>query len=215
MQKTLSVGGKAPTAQNGQSDRRNRRSLWLLRLWYFSTVFRRAEEMFPSDYRRISKQQLNERKWYYENITCSSTAHGLELVEHLWLEYQRWAYQNGRWGNNNVFDWIRSSGAQMFRSTGDIQDNWFSIKSIVDPQLKNRPYSGSYCHNDMDMLAVGMHWFTAYLLAHLWKPSKNVSAITAVEKRWARHGGDQKTDEEDNVWGYFYAVKTDNNNSSP
>ena len=61
------------------------------------------------------------------------------------------------WGNDNVLDWIRSSGAQMFRSTGDIQDNWFSIKSIVDSQLSHQPYGGAYCHNDMDMLVVGMH----------------------------------------------------------
>lgn len=61
------------------------------------------------------------------------------------------------WGNDGVLNWIRSSGAQMFRSTGDIQDNWFSIKSIVDSQLEHQPYGGSYCHNDMDMLVVGMH----------------------------------------------------------
>lgn len=61
------------------------------------------------------------------------------------------------WGNDNVLDWIRSSGAHMFRSTGDIQDNWFSIKSIFDSQVSHQPYSGSYCHNDMDMLVVGMH----------------------------------------------------------
>lgn len=61
------------------------------------------------------------------------------------------------WGADNVKNWIRSSGAQMFRSTGDIQDNWFSIKGIVDSQLNDHPCGGSYCHNDMDMLVVGMH----------------------------------------------------------
>lgn len=61
------------------------------------------------------------------------------------------------WGNDGVLNWIRSSGAQMFRSTGDIQDNWFSVKNIVDSQLEHQPYGGSYCHNDMDMLVVGMH----------------------------------------------------------
>ncbi len=61
------------------------------------------------------------------------------------------------WGSDNVFDWIRSSGAQMFRSTGDIQDNWFNVKGIIDSQISRQPYGGSYCHNDMDMLVVGMH----------------------------------------------------------
>ncbi len=61
------------------------------------------------------------------------------------------------WGADNVFDWIRSSGAQMFRSTGDIQDNWFNVKGIIDSQLDKMPYGANYCHNDMDMLVVGMH----------------------------------------------------------
>ncbi|MBP0954970.1 MAG: glycoside hydrolase family 27 protein [Oscillospiraceae bacterium] len=61
------------------------------------------------------------------------------------------------WGADNVYDWIRSSGAHTFRSTGDIQDNWFNIKGIIDSQIDKQPYGGSYCHNDMDMLVVGMH----------------------------------------------------------
>lgn len=61
------------------------------------------------------------------------------------------------WGNDNVFKWIRSSGAGLFRSTGDIQDNWDSIKSIFVSQIENIPYGGNFCYNDMDMLVVGMH----------------------------------------------------------
>jgi len=61
------------------------------------------------------------------------------------------------WGSDKVFEWIRSSGAQMFRSTGDIQDNWFKINEIAVSQLDKQPYGGAYCHNDMDMLVVGMH----------------------------------------------------------
>ena len=61
------------------------------------------------------------------------------------------------WGNDDVYSWIRESGAQMFRSTGDIQDNWQSIKSIAESQIGREAYGGVYCHNDMDMLVVGMH----------------------------------------------------------
>ena len=61
------------------------------------------------------------------------------------------------WGNDGVLNWIRESGAQLFRSTGDIQDNWLSIQGIVESQLTHEAYSGVYCHNDMDMLVVGMH----------------------------------------------------------
>lgn len=61
------------------------------------------------------------------------------------------------WGADGVHDWIRSSGAHMYRSTGDIQDNWDSIKNIAISQIEKAAYTGNYCHNDMDMLVVGMY----------------------------------------------------------
>ncbi len=61
------------------------------------------------------------------------------------------------WGNDNVYKWIRESGAHLFRSTGDIQDNWESIKRLALSQIGNECYGGSFCHNDIDMLVVGMH----------------------------------------------------------
>ncbi|HEX2945260.1 MAG TPA: glycoside hydrolase family 27 protein [Clostridia bacterium] len=61
------------------------------------------------------------------------------------------------WGSDNVYQWIRESGAHMYRSTGDIQDNWASIKNLGMSQLDKECYTGSFCHNDMDMLVVGMY----------------------------------------------------------
>lgn len=61
------------------------------------------------------------------------------------------------WGADNVHSWIQGSGAQLFRSTGDIQDNWESIKSLALSQMDKTAFSGPFCHNDIDMLVVGMH----------------------------------------------------------
>ena len=61
------------------------------------------------------------------------------------------------WGNDNVYKWIRESGAHLFRSTGDIQDNWESIKRLALSQIGNECYGGNFCHNDIDMLVVGVH----------------------------------------------------------
>ena len=61
------------------------------------------------------------------------------------------------WGNDDIYKWIRESGAHLFRSTGDIQDNWESIKRLALSQMGNECYSGCFCHNDIDMLVVGMH----------------------------------------------------------
>lgn len=60
------------------------------------------------------------------------------------------------WGADNVHQWIRGSGTHSFRSTGDIQDNWTSIKTLFLSQVDKTCYSGTGCHNDMDMLVVGM-----------------------------------------------------------
>ena len=62
-----------------------------------------------------------------------------------------------QWGTDSVHEWIRSSGAHLFRSTEDINDSWNSIKDIALSQLDKQAFSGPYCHNDMDMLVVGMY----------------------------------------------------------
>jgi len=60
------------------------------------------------------------------------------------------------WGNDNVYKWIRESGAHLFRSTGDIKDSWNSIQGIMMSQIENECYGGTNCWNDLDMLVVGM-----------------------------------------------------------
>lgn len=62
-----------------------------------------------------------------------------------------------QWGTESVHEWIRSTGAHLFRSTEDIRDSWNSIKDIALSQMDKQGFSGPYCHNDMDMLVVGMH----------------------------------------------------------
>ncbi len=61
------------------------------------------------------------------------------------------------WGTENVETWIRSTGAHMWRSTGDINDSWASIKNLVLSQDDHEPFSGPGCFNDIDMLVVGMY----------------------------------------------------------
>lgn len=60
------------------------------------------------------------------------------------------------WGTDGPETFMRNAGAHMWRSTGDIQDNWESIKGIVYQQMNLMPYGAPGCYNDMDMLVVGM-----------------------------------------------------------
>ena len=61
------------------------------------------------------------------------------------------------WGSDKPWQWMKSLGAHMYRSTGDIQDNFKSFSSIALSQLDNFCMSGQECFNDIDMLTVGMY----------------------------------------------------------
>ena len=60
------------------------------------------------------------------------------------------------WGNDGVEEWIRSTGAHMYRSTGDIGERFSAIAGIAKSQFAMWRYSGPGCYNDMDMLVCGM-----------------------------------------------------------
>ena len=60
------------------------------------------------------------------------------------------------WGQKEPWKWMRSVGAHMYRSTGDIMDNYVSFTDIFKSQLDNLCMSAAGCFNDMDMLTVGM-----------------------------------------------------------
>lgn len=61
------------------------------------------------------------------------------------------------WGSEKAWNWMRSIGVHMYRSTGDIFDNFRSFINIFQSQMDHFCQSGPYCFNDMDMLTVGMY----------------------------------------------------------
>ena len=65
-------------------------------------------------------------------------------------------YSACNWGEQDPWRWMRSIGAHMYRSTGDIMDNYISFTDIFRSQLDKLCMSGNHCFNDMDMLTVGM-----------------------------------------------------------
>ena len=66
-------------------------------------------------------------------------------------------YSACNWGSDDVWTWIRSTGAHMYRSTGDIGDNFGLIKDIALSQIPKQGFNGPNCFNDPDMLVVGMY----------------------------------------------------------
>ena len=66
-------------------------------------------------------------------------------------------YAACNWGNFDAGKWMRSIGAHMWRSTGDITDNWKRIKEITLEQLPKLSEGAMGGFNDMDMLVCGMY----------------------------------------------------------
>lgn len=60
-------------------------------------------------------------------------------------------------GESDVWSWIRSTGAHLFRSTGDILDNFRSYYDIAMSQRDRFGFSAPNCYNDVDMLTVGIY----------------------------------------------------------
>ncbi len=60
-----------------------------------------------------------------------------------------------QYGMKKVWTWGEGVGGNLWRTTGDISDNWISLSGIGSKQDQLAPYSGPGHWNDPDMLVVG------------------------------------------------------------
>ena len=65
------------------------------------------------------------------------------------------AYSLCEYGMGNVWEWGPKVGANLWRTTGDIQDNWKSMSEIGFSQSEISKYAGPGHWNDPDMLEIG------------------------------------------------------------
>ncbi len=65
------------------------------------------------------------------------------------------AYSLCEYGTADVWTWGTKVGANLWRTTGDIQDNWKSMSEIGFRQSRLAPYAGPGHWNDPDMLEIG------------------------------------------------------------
>ncbi|MGW5174036.1 NPCBM/NEW2 domain-containing protein [Streptomyces sp. NPDC004082] len=63
-------------------------------------------------------------------------------------------YSICEWGENKPWEWASDVG-HLWRTTGDISDNWGSMLSILKQNLPLAPHAGPGHWNDPDMLEVG------------------------------------------------------------
>ena len=82
-------------------------------------------------YDNCFKPQHMQDETLYRRMHLALCAYGRDIV-----------FSACQWGTENVHDWIQTTGAHLFRSTGDINDSWNSIKDIALSQLDKQVFSG-------------------------------------------------------------------------
>jgi alpha-galactosidase len=88
-------------------------------------------------------------------------------------------YSLCQYGMGDVWKWGAdpSVGGNCWRTTGDIFDNWGSLKSIIESQAGHEIYAGPGHWNDPDMLMVGIVGFGNTHPTHL-KPNEQILHIS-------------------------------------
>ena len=93
----------------------------------------------------------------------SNKAEQMRLMEAAYLKMDKALKATGRpivfslcqYGWDAVWEWGPSVGANLWRTTGDIQPNWDRIYAILEQQAGLAKYAGPGHWNDPDMLEVG------------------------------------------------------------
>lgn len=96
-------------------------------------------------YDYCSKPNLANGPFLYNRMSMALKATGREIL-----------FSACNWGCDEAEKWIRSMGAHMYRSTGDIYDSYERVKEIAMSQVDKLGYSAPGCYNDIDMLICGM-----------------------------------------------------------
>ncbi len=64
---------------------------------------------------------------------------------------------SGCLGRKSVSEWMKSCGANLWRLSGDITDNWDSILKVATDAVGLEAFSGHSAWNDPDMMVVGLN----------------------------------------------------------
>ncbi len=86
-------------------------------------------------------------------------------------------YSLCQYGMGDVWTWGASVDGNCWRTTGDIQDNWSSLRGIFTSQNGHERYAGPGHWNDPDMLMVGIVGFGNTHPTHL-KPNEQILHIS-------------------------------------
>jgi alpha-galactosidase len=87
-------------------------------------------------------------------------------------------YSICEYGYGKVWEWGKEVGGNLWRTTGDIWDEWDQVEQIGFSQVENAKYSGPGCWNDPDMLVVGWVGWSSNLHPTRLTPDEQYTHIT-------------------------------------
>ena len=120
-------------------------------------------------YRKIMKDQSdpNELKPPYIKMRDALLKQNRDIV-----------YSICEYGNGKVWEWGEEVGGNLWRTTGDIWDEWGRMKQIGFNQIENAKYNGPGHWNDPDMLVVGWVGWSSNLHPSRLTPDEQYTHIT-------------------------------------
>jgi len=87
-------------------------------------------------------------------------------------------YSVCQYGMGDVWKWGKEVGGNLWRTTGDIQDNWASMSTIGFDKNGDPQYAGPGHWNDPDMLVVGWVGWGELPFPTRLKPNEQITHIT-------------------------------------
>ena len=85
----------------------------------------------------------------------------------------------GEYGWGDVWEWGRSAGGHMWRTTGDMENSWVNLESVGFRQAGREKYAGPGGWNDTDMLIVGtLSWGRGEPTPTALTPNEQIVHIT-------------------------------------
>ncbi len=97
----------------------------------------------------------------YDYCNHSPVVHGKYLYQRMGIALENCGrdilFSACNWGWHDASQWMKTTGASMWRSTGDLMDSWESVCDRIREHEAAIPYAGVGCFPDLDMLIVGMY----------------------------------------------------------
>ena len=121
---------------------------------------------FPSSFDHEYQDARTFASWGVDFLKCDFCYFpSFANCQHRYLQMAMALRASGRdilfsacnWGVQEPWNWMRSIGAHMYRSTGDIVDTFASTADIAKSQIGKFNANAAGCFNDMDMLTIGMN----------------------------------------------------------